>query len=58
MANKYLKELENQHRILDKKIEIASKNNKVDEVKILKMKKAQLALNEMIEQVKRVDNDE
>ena len=58
MANKYLKELENQRRILDKKIDTAVKNGRVEEVKILKMKKAQLALDEMIEQVKRVDNDE
>ena len=58
MANKYLKELENQRRILDKKIDTAVKNGRVEEVKILKMKKAQLALDEMIAQVKRVDNDE
>jgi hypothetical protein len=58
MANKYLKDLEDQRRILDKKIDTAVKNDRVDEVKILKMKKAYLELDKMIQQVKRVDNNE
>ena len=56
MANKYLEDLERQHRILDKKIDTATKTGNFEDLKLLKMKKARLALNDMIEQVKRVND--
>lgn len=56
MTNKHLEDLERQHRIIDKKIDTATKTGKFEDLKLLKMKKARLALNDLIERVKKVDN--